>query len=139
MGHYDVSLISKTADFDCEFKSIPADSADEATKRALSFTANPDAWLAVSAIRCGDDWPTNDRERVDLYIAKRAQVADLSREAKKLGETFDMGRTEGTHKDVRVYMTAGGYKTSRSKPARRVSIVDKLKPKKGKANGQQRR
>ncbi len=132
MSHYDVSLISKTADFDCEFKSVPADGADEATARALSFTANPDAWLPVSTVLCGDDWPTDDRERVDLYIAKRAQVSDLSREAKKLGETFEMGRTEGTHKDVRVYMTAGGYKSYRAKATRRVSIVDKLKPKKPK-------
>ena len=134
--HYDVCLISKTADFDCEFKALPASSADEATATALQFVANPEAWLPVSTVQCGDEWPSDDRERVDLYIAKWAHLADLSREAKRLGETFEMGRTEGTHKDVRVYMTTAGYKSYRSKASRRVTIVDKLKPRKPKKERQ---
>lgn len=72
------------------------------------------------------------KSKADEYIALRAHIADLAAQARELAREFPMGRTEGTYRDIRVAMTSGGYRHYREKPARRVSIVDKLKPKKEK-------
>lgn len=73
------------------------------------------------------------KSKADEYIALRAHIADLTLQARELAKEFPDGRTEGTYRDIRVYMTQGSFKSYRQKPARRVSIVDKLKPKKEKS------
>lgn len=73
------------------------------------------------------------QQKADLYIALRAQIAELCKEARELGKEFPDGRTEGTFKDIRVAMQSPGWRAAyKTKGGRKVYIVDKLKPKKPK-------
>lgn len=46
---FQIKLISKHADFDVEFKGIPAETLDEAGALCLRMMANPDAWLIIES------------------------------------------------------------------------------------------
>lgn len=67
------------------------------------------------------------RAVVDRFILLRARAKEIGDEAKELVKDLKNGRHEGTLKDVRVWMAGPSY--SSCKGGRRVSVVDKLKPK----------